>query len=1050
MDDQGASRGHSSATGHASADLDSLADAIHHASHYLPAQGPITVFVHHNTLHSMEEWHFEEAVARGADIFGNQPYLPESSYWEMLSRGRLRESDIAETLANDLGESGAQMVAGLSTKHAIRLAMLQTPLRVALPNELRWYMADTDALNQFASESTSVIKQRSIEATRRWVMRDLRRGPVHLTGEPTDPRAEAILEFLFQRFPQGSIERWDERTWERFTLQLLWQVCHQGVHGVAVPAGTRSKLSRHRDLLLRATGEDSDQRVNEILIRFCAAYLDQGFAPWPMAGRSRGLLGCFQDLYGNSRLPAERWLWPLRRELDRIGPGKMSPLESIRESLYLLGVPPQEWETCIRQSLLSLRGWGGMIWQMEVRGDRVPHPVPKGSLTEFLTVRLLLDRLAIAAVAKDSLGYDGPLAELRQHLKQIVVRESSVDIEQRGFTLFQLAQLLPGWTPSALYKLSKQSWGELIGEIESFSDVERRRIYQLSFERRFRMWALDAIGIHGRIKQARPLCPAFQLITCIDDREESLRRHVEELLPEVETFGAAGFFSVPMYYRGSADANFVPLCPIVILPQHWVQEVCDPSSASQDLRRQRTRRLLGTATHSVHVGSRSFTGGALLTAIFGPLASVPLIARILFPRFTAQFRRFATRFVEPVLDTDLTLERQQDPPSPQENHLGFTVDEMVAFVERLLGDIGLKSNFARIVVVLGHGSSSLNNPHEAAYHCGACGGNRGGPNARAFARMANDLRVRQKLEAKGIRVPEQTFFVGAFHNTCDDSIVFEDLDQLPESHRADFERVQETLDQAREINAHERARRFELAPLDLTPSNALHHVEARAEDLAQTRPEYNHATNAMCVVGRRTRTRGLFLDRRSFLVSYDPTKDDEDASILMRILSAVGPVCAGINLEYYFSCVDPVGWGCGTKLPHNVTSLLGVMDGAASDLRPGLSQQMTEIHEPVRILFVIETKPEKFRRILDRNPTLAQLFGNEWILAATLDPDSTEMHFFRDGQFELHIPESSEIPEVDSSMEWYRGWRGHLGFATVRRGLPRNAVGNATMPEKKN
>jgi hypothetical protein len=60
------------------------------------------------------------------------------------------------------------------------------------------------------------------------------------------------------------------------------------------------------------------------------------------------------------------------------------------------------------------------------------------------------------------------------------------------------------------------------------------------------------------------------------------------------------------------------------------------------------------------------------------------------------------------------------------------------------------------------------------------------------------------------------------------------------------------------------------------------------------------------------------------------------------------------------------------------------------------------------------------------------------------------MHFFRDGQFELHIPESSEIPEVDSSMEWYRGWRGHLGFATVRRGLPRNAVGNATMPEKKN
>src|SRR5207248_10823313 len=107
--------------------------------------------------------------------------------------------------------------------------------------------------------------------------------------------------------------------------------------------------------------------------------------------------------------------------------------------------------------------------------------------------------------------------------------------------------------------------------------------------------------------------------------------------------------------------------------------------------------------------------------------------------------------------------------------------------------------------------------------------------------------------------------------------------------------------------------------------------------------------------------------------SYDPTQDDAAGSILAGLLRAVIPVCAGISLEYYFSRVDPTGYGCGTKLPHNITSLLGVMDGAASDLRPGLPWQMVEIHEPTRILFIVETTPQAMLSILDRNPALNRL-----------------------------------------------------------------------------
>ncbi|MFN0054742.1 MAG: putative inorganic carbon transporter subunit DabA, partial [Planctomycetales bacterium] len=415
------------------------------------------------------------------------------------------------------------------------------------------------------------------------------------------------------------------------------------------------------------------------------------------------------------------------------------------------------------------------------------------------------------------------------------------------------------------------------------------------------------------------------------------------------------------------------------------------------------------------------------------LASVPLVARILFPRLTARIRRMAGRLVAPPPLTELQLERTLPSPGPDGDHLGFSVDEMAQCGERLLRDIGLTGNFSPLVLVVGHGSASLNNPHNSAYNCGACGGGAGGPNARSLAQMLNDRRVRERLWKHGLTIPHETVFVGGWHNTCNDSITYYDLDALPLSHRAAFETAAGQLEAACDRNAHERCRRFQSAPLTLTPAEARRHVEQRAEDLAQTRPECGHATNALCIVGRRQRTRGLFMDRRAFLVSYDPTQDTPDRSILTRILQAVFPVCAGINLEYYFSYVDSQGWGCGTKLPHNVTSLLGVMDGAASDLRTGLPWQMVEIHEPVRLLFVIETTVDAMRQIMERQPAIGALCRNGWVQLAVLDPSSTVIQWCHDGEFHPHPPASSSLPVAPSSADWYRGWRDHLDFAEIAR-----------------
>jgi uncharacterized protein YbcC (UPF0753/DUF2309 family) len=996
----------------------------------LPEQGPIRVFIHHNPLHAFEHVLFDRAVQHHATkIFGCEPYLSLERYRSLLAKGRFELADVQAALREDLGILGDEPILGLGTRYAIRLAMLQYDIPHAPLPELRWHMAETDALRRYRGDASPDMRRRVLEETRHWVLRDV----LHHCGGSAPGKPDALYEtaaglarFIDARPP----DEWPKAVWETYVLHLLWRICREGVR-CALPAASSPAVGiRHRDVLLAASGQDSDRLVHGVLVPFCAAYLDQGQAARPLPLREHGFWHAFCALYTLPAGPADRWRRGLRRELLRLKRAGLSPLESIRESLELLGVPESEWGEFLSATLLALRGWAGMLRQVEARSDSVAHPVAANGVQEYLAVRLILERLALPFLARRALRYRGPLDRLRPWLRRRVPRQDREQARaQAALCVFHLAQLL-GWPPQRLYQLDAAEWATLVAELEAFPPVRRREIMHRAFERRYYTQILDAVALRAaRGGEAPP--PQWQLICCIDERAESLRRHVEETCPTVETFGAAGFFAVPIYYRGAADAHYVPLCPIVIKPQHWVaEEVVYPLEAAHR-RRSRLRRMLGRLAGRVHRDSRSFALGALLAVSLGVWATLPLVARVLFPRLTGRLRRLFGRLVQPPPLTQLHLERLRDPPAAREGHLGFTVTEMAAAVERLLRDIGLIRGFAPLVLVLGHGSTSLNNPHESAHDCGACGGGRGGPNARSFARMANDPRVRALLAQRGLLIPDSTHFVGGLHNTCDDSVLYFDLEHLPPAHKAVFTQARTALDEARQRDAHERCRRFESAPLDLTFEAALRHVEARADDLSQVRPEYGHATNAVCVVGRRARTRGLFLDRRAFLTSYDPTQDDEHGTVLARVLRAVVPVCAGINLEYYFGFTDPTGWGSGTKLPHNVTSLLGVMDGAASDLRPGLPWQMLEIHEPVRLLFIVETTPEIMSGILDRHPEIGRVFHKMWAHLAVLSPSAPRLQLFQKGRFVPYRPTAGRLPTAASSLSWYRGWRDHLQPALI-------------------
>lgn len=1107
-----------------------LVRQIHAAAAFLPAHGPITSFVYNNALQALESLPFSDAVATGSEIYGGHPWLSEQRYRQECVRGRISHDDLRAVLIDDLGDRSDELLGALGTRFQLRLAMLDHPLPIGPQAELHWVIAETEALQRFQADLPVPIRNHLISETRRWVMRDLSHEDA---GRARDAATWQRLRDGLLPFHVGQVERWTPAVWEQVCLQLSWTLCRLGVCH-AEPPKTISPSVRHRDELLDATGEDCDYLVHRLLIPFCAAFLDQGLSTWPLPRREEGFLRSFVALYGKERT-AWGWRRDLGRELTRIQQQQLGPLELIQESLEKLGVEPAERPIYLRQTLLALKGYAGMIWQLETRGDRVARPMPPGSLVEFLAVRLVLDCLALQSVTRNVLRYRGRLAELRPALTHPVQSDATNQTDPRAFTVFQLAQWRD-WSPETLLRLGPQQWRTLYAEVEAFSSIERRRVFHAAYERQYRRQALDALAAHvQRLKRdvsngngseplasrwesegharpapptasqhpleiapsaasqdthsrsassptvsapfstsalltsrssisgragglatesdstssrrldssttnhtpgrtGKPTRPKFQLITCIDDREESLRRHLEEVEPGCETFSFAGFFAVAMYYRGAADAFFTPLCPVIVKAQHYVRERVVYTFERIEDRRRKQRRAIGSMSHQFHVGSRTFTGG-ILTALLGSFATMPLVMRILFPRLTAKLLNQLHGWVRTPPVTKLQLERADPETASSPQQPGYTTEEMTQVVARVLRDIGLTRNFSRVIVICGHGSSSLNNPHESVYDCGACAGSQGGPNARAFAQMANHPEVRIGLAQLGIHVPRDTFFIGALHNTCTEGVVYYDLDRLPDSHREDLDELTIALDTARKRNAHERARRFETAPLDLTPDSALRHVEGRSEDLSQARPEYGHATNALCLVGSRWWSRGLFLDRRAFMHSYDPAVDDATGTSLNRILQAVIPVCFWINMEYFFSYVDPQVYGSGTKLPHNIASLLGVMNGMVSDLRPGLPWQGVEIHEPMRLLFVIETTPEIMLDIMHRNPMIDQLVRGEWIHLVVFDAHRCQLQHFHHGQFVGYQPEKEELPEAEVSADWYRGWRGLLGCATIRASL---------------
>ena len=776
---------------------DPVQRAIERAHTMLPDQGPIGVFVHHNTLHAFQHLPFHEGVQKGAELLDARPYLDLHEFRAAFERGRIDEASLNESLRNMLGERADERVAFGFTRAQLWRALMLHGVDEDVLSALTFVRANAN--------STLPSAERVSEAEAR-----VRRAPRHVVSD-------------------------------------------------AVTA------HRHRDALVALGHDDPDVVVHSELVRLCSVFLDHGQALSRMPHRDMGFLGAVDRLFetGSSE---PRGCKGVSADMRRIVQTGMSADAVIREALSALGVTGDDIEPYVLSTALALPGWAGMFSRLE-RHPEEHEGERTVALADLLAVRLVYDLRAAEHVSRAN-NLPLPWRELRARVATSHVRDPQQDAWILA-SILQSADAQHRGSDDAIASSSDEEVMAFFAEVDACTRLLRRQVWQEAYEIRYRRQILNGIAALRPEAFVEPESrPAAQFAFCIDEREESVRRAIEEEGSQYLTYGLAGFFGVAIDYRGLDDHAAAAYCPVVVTPAHEVHEAPLYTDRSWHEQRAGLRERWNAATRGVHARSRTLTGGAGMSLIFGPIAGAIALARIVAPRGSLALRGRVGAAVVPRPATRLSTLRDQDMPVAADRGakkpLGFALDEAIDRVSAQLHNIGLIKNFAPIVVIVGHGSTSLNNPHESAHDCGACGGRRGGANARVFAEMANNRSVRAGLAARGVIIPNDVWFVGALHDTADDSVRYFDLELLPPALGDAFDEAAAVLERARRVSAAERCRRFDDTPLGIGPESALLHVEGRASHLAQPRPEYGHCTNAIAVVGRRKLTRGLHLDRRPF------------------------------------------------------------------------------------------------------------------------------------------------------------------------------------------
>ncbi|GKZ15301.1 DUF2309 domain-containing protein [Haladaptatus sp. T7] len=632
-----------------------------------------------------------------------------------------------------------------------------------------------------------------------------------------------------------------------------------------------------------------------------------------------------------------------------------TPIETIETVLE--PYPQSQWVSIFEEQLAALPGWTGLIKQRVDDGREWQSKYPI-SLEEYLAVRLALS---------DATGVD------------LEPSNEGTDMEPAD----ELAQaFLRAWEATYRDDLVEA----IAEESESMADSD---------------------------PSSRP---DAQLVFCIDTRSEVIRRHIEAG-GDYETHGYAGFFGIPIEYRGYDTDVAVEACPPILEPQHYIHDF--PTDNDTQASHDRWWDIREAADEIIKTLEANAATAYGYVENAGSGYGLALAARTLVPGRVHDLLDAVEasvpdehEFCEPLIHHQHTY--VGDLP------VGLTHDEKVEYAATAFDLMGWEE-FGRLVVFAGHASETTNNPYETSLDCGACAGNPGGPNARVLAAICNDEDVKTALRDRGFDIPEDTVFVAGQHNTTTDEVELYD-DDIPESHAGDIDRLRADLATARENATAERAE-----SMGADSSMGVSETERRAADWAETRPEWGLAGNAGFVVAPRELTSNLNLDGRAFLHSYD-WSTDPDGDALEAILTGPMVVTQWINTQYYFSTVDNAVYGSGSKVTQNPVGNVGVYQGTGGDLMTGLPLQSLmaaddkPYHQPLRLSTVVHAPVERVTGILADHEELTELLDNDWLSLTVVDPtqDHRTFHYGEDLEWipmseqteaHLEIPNASAVAD---------------------------------------
>ncbi|MBU2839247.1 DUF2309 domain-containing protein [Acidithiobacillus thiooxidans] len=682
------------------------------------------------------------------------------------------------------------------------------------------------------------------------------------------------------------------------------------------------RLPRLPELMDRRGHASISQYVVEQISHFLAAYYDRGQSLWSFPKDNR--LGLY--LTWRQYSLTDRSLGPLG--LKKIRPGLLAmPADAAQARIWALqhlAIPTTAEEAYLLVLLKSVGGWASwcryLLWQAELQGDQ------QEDLADLLTIRMVWEAL-----------------------------------------LRQVAQ------PKIIERWRKQIEGWIVdNKTADNANAERGEVLLRATEIAYRRQV--ATKIRRSPAQKSQSKAQVQAAFCIDVRSEVFRRHLEGVLPSLETIGFAGFFGVLMDYQRQGDAGARTQSPVLLNPSVHVQEEAPEAVIQNRFRRLRRGaawkqfKLSASSCFSfVETAGLSYVGKLLADSLGWHRASVP--------PDEAGLNAAERASLQCVLPGSLTLQ------------------ERTAMAEFILNGLGLNRGMAPMVLLVGHGSSTTNNPHRAGLDCGACAGQTGEVNAKAAARLLNDAGVREALVQKGWDIKPDTCFVPALHDTTTDRVEILGEWNNPRLDNPLLEEVREALAKAANLTRLERILRLEanLQDQDAVAKN----MNFRGRDWSQVRPEWALAGNAAFIAAPRWRTREMNLGGRAFLHDYDVAKDP-DFAVLTLIMTAPLIVANWINMQYYGSIVDNQRQGCGNKVLHNVVGgTIGVLEGNGGDLRIGLSEQSLRDsngglqHEPLRLSAFIEAPTEVMDRIIGNSTILGQLVDNRWLTIVQIAPDGS-------------------------------------------------------------